>query len=386
MINLSPQCRVRLFNLEISDITGTVLHKSQQDAFIETLEIFEHSELPCMCARLLIRDPINFSTKINNETKFALYVEDLYEKYFLRTFEIYEIFSTVTNNNEKLLEIKLMDTVFLKALRQFKRSSFTKTKTTDVLKKFLEEFQGEIDSQMLEVVIEDSEIIHDSIIVPGNRNFLDFIYNKLKDEGMLLYQTKRGIYCKKAESLLPSKQEDFEYKLVDIVKNDYYKGNIIAWDIVSDGNKSVHELSPANVTASWDPTKKSHQVYEKNYSDIYSDMKMGDLDNSGKQNNIGMNLKTSSVLSANGVYMNTFLSFINNVKLRVAIPGDSTIKLFHIIEIDVHEEAVTGKTRNEGSPRYSGKYLVTNITDKFDSSTKYSQLLTLSRSDLQTDY
>jgi len=254
------------------------------------------------------------------------------------------------------------------------------------LKKFLAEHQGEIDNQHLEVIIEDTIIVHETIIVPGNRNFLDFIYYKLLEEGYLLYQTKRGIYCKKSESLVPSKQEDFEYKLVDVVLNDYYKGNILAWDVVSDGNKSVQELTPANITKAWDKDIKEFQTYVQNYDDLYTQMKLGDLDNSPSQNNIGKNLQTTQVLNDHGTYCKTFFAYINNVSLRVALAGDSSMRLFHLVEIDVHEEAITAKTRNEGSQKYSGKYMVTNIIDKIDSSSNYSQLIGLSRSNLQTDY
>lgn len=383
MISLSPQCKVKYFDLDIIDITKTILHKTHQDSFLESFDLFEDSKLPCLCATIIMRDPVNFSDKFKPDTKFQLYVEDLYGEYYIRNFEIYEIVATQTTSNEKLLRINLMDSVFLKAIRQFKTSSFKDSKTTDVLKKFLDEYQGEISGQQLEVVIEDSTIIHERIVVPGNRNFLDFIYNKLREEGLLLYQTKRGIYCKKVESLLPSKQEEFKYKLVDIPQNDYYKGVIIAWDIVSDGQKSVNTLTPANVTQAWDPNKKEFVKYEKNYTDIYSDMKMADIDNSTIQNNAGKTLKTSQVLNEDGVYMNTFLNYINNVQLRVVVPGDTKLKLFDIIEIDVHEEAVTAKTRTEGSPKYSGKYMVTEISDRYLASTQYVQKLVLSRSDLQ---
>lgn len=315
---------------------------------------------------------------INNSTVITLYIDDIYNEYFSRQF----IITKYNNNNisnSKFLYLEFQDIISYKLNNMFVSKTFSSTLLSDVFSYCLSvEIDNLINGFPIEKYIDSTTTKMANRVLTSNKSALKFLQEEANKEGFKLYQTKKGIHLKDIKNLTPSKLETVEFLYKESAENPIYGFNIMDFKTINDDQSNE---TPASDVMVYDPSTKKMIKYNQNISDISGDIKSS-TSTVNPQSSSGKVTKTQEYLNSNNIFMNTYLNYLRTNGMYIAVPGNIKYNsCFIVIDVAVKGSMSVNESMNEGDRKLSGKYICTEIVDKFLPGEKFIQRMKINRVD-----
>jgi len=298
-----------------------------------------------------------------------IYITDLSDKTMSRDFYIGKIEETKGDEeNTKNFEISLIDKISFNLKNTYVSKSYKGKKITEIIEDLwgIFKFDDLYDKKYISKKFTPSEEVYEFIVVPQDRNLLEFFQFQLRQEGYIMFQQKNEICIKSFKEILPSSLTADPLKdLKEDIENPTYQHKIL--DTTGSFMKFYEALKhPSNTTYSFNPKTKKMEKIEKNLSDMYSDFKTSKEDESYIQGTVG---KKFSIEEANqnpqDVALSTYLHFMKNTSVEFFVPGsiaDNNLMEKRNAFFKGSSNNIKGDT--EGNKKLSGEYLIFSIWDK----------------------
>jgi hypothetical protein len=298
---------------------------------------------------------------------------DNYDDVFIREF-------VITNSGEvkeqdfKTVQLRFQDTISYVLQNTFIAKSYEETTLVDVLNDYLElEAKTSMDEYNLKVLSKTTRTLK-NFVVPLHIDFLTFIENEFKREGVFFYQTRK--YLVIGDDDIPEMFRSDDLPYVQVGKTDWYGFKMLEYKLQFNNIRKTMNLQKSNMLV-FDPETKSIVSYDKSLTDFMENMNTGgEVKNSQLTN--GAQHKTKSTLIDTQEYQH--LDYKYNTEMNIIVPGNLKYSLlWKQVIVKVSGSQVSIETRESGDVALSGEYQISRVEDKFLVGQKFVQRLTLRR-------
>ncbi len=220
-MDLTPTCKIKELYIEFSELSQ--FNKVMLRDMILDLTIYYDISLPTVTASLILKDPLNLLTSVKSRELLQIYIVDIYDKYYIRHFNIYEMDRLPSNDSNPIVELRLIDVPSFHLLTERPLKGYIDKTISEVFNTYTagsDMFKG------LTLDIGKTSRIRDNVIVPRNQTLLGFLHKELHKDGAKIYQTKDKYCLKPIKSLTPSTLVEHPIQFTNLKNAIMYKGNI----------------------------------------------------------------------------------------------------------------------------------------------------------------
>ena len=308
---------------------------------------------------------------INPGMSMVIEFTDNYDARFSRHFNI--LSSTEDKEQDfKTIVFRFQDNISWLLQNTFIAKSYKKTTIIDVFNDFYAlEAKKTAEIDKITVLSQKTPELS-NFVVPLHIDFLTFMENEFRREGIFFYQTRKEIVMSNNRKV----PETPEFPYTQVGSKDLYGFNILEYKLQFNDIKYTSVLQKNN-TLVFDKSTKSMTSYDKCLKDFMNDFNTGGIVKNS-QMTIGTQLKTKEVLIDTQKY-NHYI-FRNNTQMFIIVPGNIDFSLlWKTVEVKLSGAVYTIETRKSGDVALSGKYQISRVEDKFIAGQKFIQRLTLIR-------
>ncbi|MCI4441931.1 MAG: hypothetical protein JHC39_00350, partial [Lentimicrobium sp.] len=307
---------------------------------------------------------VNWDRKIVN-----VFVTDLLGENFSRDFYIVKLSEAKGEKaNDKMLEISLVD----KLSFELKNTYYSKSYSGQTLSQIIDDiwstfkFDDLYDKKYVQKQFSQTKEVYDGIVVPQDRSLYDFFAYQLDQEGYVWFQQKDAICIKSVREVLPAAlQADKSKDFTEDVENPNYGFKILEF---SGNYMNFYESLklPASTNYFYNYDEKIMKTIGNNIEDIYDSLKSANIDEKYIQPTKGKRfVVTEKNLNCDNVLLDTYLHYMENVKLEIFVPGNSKgNRLFEKRNAFFKGSSLHQEGHSEGNTKLQGEFLVFSIYDK----------------------
>ena len=377
-------CKLQNISYEISYSTGGTKLNIDAGNVVDCQATWDVSDISVMGV-LIFKDTGDFFTITPPHSTMLLTIR--YKQYlspstsdkvydFERTFAVTRIERGVKGSTKSMVKIEFMDAHFYYMTRRYKSTGYSNTKFSTILKSVISE-NSELPAIKVNNV--DTTVTYESIVVPANKSFAHFIYNREYIDGFSLVNDKGcfNIYNHSDYMTLLktfSKASRFQFSTNQEKENNPFF--IKEYKFLMLDSFALNSIIPNTIVSHFDYKNKGvNEVLILN-DGLVKDLSTSDNPLIGNTTTVGF--KRYEVPNANFKdFINRLHSFklLETYLLEITVAGNIMYTLYDIVSVNI-SNPIQGVTNV--NLLNSGNYVILKIVDKIEES-YFNQIITLGR-------
>ena len=379
MTNKSPEISSILKFVQIKILDAD---KKEYEVMNEEMLSFECCYKRHQCSifgELVVADKGDISNIINLKTATVqVYFVDNFDEYVYRTFKIININESYNNKNSKIYNFKLRDEVSYFLNNLYISKSFTGSRCS-AMKEIISEYSLESLLTNTKLIFEtEDDGITGNLVLSKNVSVLEYFEKEFDRIGYSFFQTKKGLYIKNKDNLLPNTLPLIDGVFSQIATNQLYKNKIYEFKNIP-AQKEELDKTPKQQSYYYDIAQKKMIPINDNIDTLQGDLTMN-KNSTDFQETVGKKAKFQNRMDNSQQKNDIRERFLQASKSRIVVNGYVNNDINKIIEMELLGNKGNTSTQTEGNVVSSGKYIILSVIDKIIGD-KMLQLIEVGRSD-----